>query len=280
VEIMVTSTCVHLLKGNASAGNPVQAYLDTLSLPVVQKLKEDVDRALEQCEDSSRYMSAYRGGDKLYQRVREQCFTHGGQPLKPHKLDDLPMSKKLHLRLSLHKLHAIPIGFYYAKWSEKLRFHLSKSGGRREDKRERSLSSASRSRTPTPVPARSPSPLTMSFNVAPLSAAEADTSMDERVPVYAESKFDELRSIRAAIFNDKPDAQLMKEDKNVFWYREKRRGQWKLAKDETMMNETEWNDEYDRGQLGKLQVLEQQLETLLSEHQQSNGDGPAGQGRN
>ena len=51
-------------------------------------------------------------------------------------------------------------------------------------------------------------------------------------------------------------------------------------KDETMMNETEWNDEYDRGQLEKLQVLEQQLETLLSEHQQSNGDGPAWQGRN
>ncbi len=68
VEIMVTSTCVHLLSRNgiASAGNLVQAYLDTLSLPAVQQLKADVDRALEKCEDSSRYMSAYRGGDKLY----------------------------------------------------------------------------------------------------------------------------------------------------------------------------------------------------------------------
>jgi hypothetical protein len=107
--------------------------------------------------------------------------------------------------------------------------------------------------------------------------------MNEMVPMTiaeSESKFDELRLIRAAIFNDKPDAQLTKKDKDVFWYREKRRTQWKRMKDETMMNETEWNDEYDRGQLEKLQVLEQQLETHLSEHRQSNGDGPAGQGSN
>ncbi len=104
--------------------------------------------------------------------------------------------------------------------------------------------------------------------------------MDEMVPIDAESKFDELRLIRAAIFNDKPDAQLTKKDRDVFWYREERRRQWKLVKDETMMNETEWNDKYDRGQLEKLQVLEQQLETLMSEQQQSNRDGPAGQGLN
>ena len=104
--------------------------------------------------------------------------------------------------------------------------------------------------------------------------------MDEMVPIDAESKFDELRSIRAAIFNDKPDSQLTKRDKDVFWYREERRRQWKLVKDETMMNETEWNDKYDRGQLEKLQVLEQELETLMSEQRQSTGDGPAGQGRN
>ncbi len=104
--------------------------------------------------------------------------------------------------------------------------------------------------------------------------------MDEMVLIDAESKFDELRLIRAAIFNDTPDAQLTKRDRDVFWYREERRRQWKLVKDETMMNETEWNDKYDRGQLEKLQVLEQQLETLLSEQQQSNGDGPAGQGSN
>ena len=46
VEILVTATCGHLLKGKPGAGNPVQAYLDTLSLPEVENLKLDVDRAL------------------------------------------------------------------------------------------------------------------------------------------------------------------------------------------------------------------------------------------
>ena len=31
VEIIVTSTCVHLLKSTKAGGNPVQTYLDTLS---------------------------------------------------------------------------------------------------------------------------------------------------------------------------------------------------------------------------------------------------------
>ncbi len=47
-----------------------------------------------------------------------------------------------------------------------------------------------------------------------------------------------------------------------------------------MMNEVEWNATYDQQRLEQLRPAEEQLETLLSEHQQSNGDGPAGQGRN
>ena len=47
-----------------------------------------------------------------------------------------------------------------------------------------------------------------------------------------------------------------------------------------MLNEVEWNARYDQQRLETLQVAEEQLETLLSEHQRSNGDGPAGQGRN
>jgi hypothetical protein len=46
-----------------------------------------------------------------------------------------------------------------------------------------------------------------------------------------------------------------------------------------MKNEDEWNDSYDREELRKLQEAEEQLAQLLSEHQQSIGDGPAGQGR-
>ena len=58
VEIIVTSTCVHLLKSTKAGGNPVQTYLDTLSLSQVMALKEEVESALEQCENSSRCMSA------------------------------------------------------------------------------------------------------------------------------------------------------------------------------------------------------------------------------
>jgi hypothetical protein len=123
VEIIITSTCVHLLKSTKAGSNLVQAYLDTLSLAQVATLSKDVDDALEQIEDSGRHMAVYQGGDNLLQRVRKQCFTKDGKPLKPHKLDD--KLKKLHVRLGCHKLHFIPIGFYYAKWSEKLHFHLA-----------------------------------------------------------------------------------------------------------------------------------------------------------
>ncbi len=84
----------------------------------------------------------------------------------------------------------------------------------------------------------------------------------------------------AAIFDDTPNGKLTKRDQAVFWYREERRKQWKLVKDEVMMNEVEWNATYDQQRLEQLQPAEEQLETLLSEHRQSNGDGPAGQGRN
>ena len=96
----------------------------------------------------------------------------------------------------------------------------------------------------------------------------------------AEKKLDELRLLRAAIFDDRLDRKLTKNDQAVFWYREERRKQWKLVKNEVMLNEVEWNSRYDQQRLESLQVAEEQYETLLSEHQQSNGDGPAGQGLN
>jgi hypothetical protein len=126
VKILVTSTCAHLLKSVKAGSNPVQAYLDSLSLAQVFALKEDVDNALEQCEDSSRCMAVYQGGDDLISRVRKQCFAKNGTPLRPHRQND--MLKKLHARLGCHNLHHIPIGFYYAKWSEKLNFHLERAG--------------------------------------------------------------------------------------------------------------------------------------------------------
>ena len=100
VETIITSTCVHLLKAVKAGGNLVQTYLDTLSLSQVAALRKDVDDALEQCEDSGRYMAVYQGGDDLPSRVRRQCFTKDGKPLKPHKLND--MLKNLHVRLRCH----------------------------------------------------------------------------------------------------------------------------------------------------------------------------------
>jgi hypothetical protein len=47
-----------------------------------------------------------------------------------------------------------------------------------------------------------------------------------------------------------------------------------------MLNESEWNDQHDREQLVKLQKEEEQLETLLAEHKNSIGYGPAGQESN
>ncbi len=57
VETLITTTCVHLLKGSKAEGNPVQAYLATLSLPRIKDLQKEVDAALEQCEDSSKHMA-------------------------------------------------------------------------------------------------------------------------------------------------------------------------------------------------------------------------------
>jgi hypothetical protein len=104
--------------------------------------------------------------------------------------------------------------------------------------------------------------------------------IDNMTIADAENSLNELRLLRAAIFDDTSNGKLTKKDKTVFWYRENRRIAWKEASTETMMNEAEWNDRYDQGELEKVRASEEQLETLLSEHRQSNGDGPAGQGLN
>ncbi len=84
----------------------------------------------------------------------------------------------------------------------------------------------------------------------------------------------------AAIFDETKDGLLKKEDKAVFWYRQGRRLAWQAAASEVMMNESEWNDQYDRVELEKLRFMEEQLETLLEEHKKSIGYGPAGQESN
>ena len=85
---------------------------------------------------------------------------------------------------------------------------------------------------------------------------------------------------RVAIFDETKDGALTKKDKAVFWHRQERRREWQAVASEVRMNESEWNDQFDQESLEKLQVAEEQLETLLAEHKNFIGHGPAGQGSN
>jgi hypothetical protein len=87
---------------------------------------------------------------------------------------------------------------------------------------------------------------------------------------------------RAAIFDDTKDGllSLSKHHRAVFWYRQNRRLEWQAAAAGTMLNESEWNAQHDQAALENLQKREEELETLLAEHLESIGHGPAGQGPN
>jgi hypothetical protein len=277
VETLISTTCMHLMKGAKVEGNPVQAYLGTLSLSRIKDLQKDVDAALEQCEDSIKHMAVYRGGDDLVQRIRAQSFSSdGSSALRPHKATD--SLQRLHDRLGCHKQHSIPIGFFYAKWSEKLHFHLSRI--QKQERGPSSASSSSRSRTPSPrtAPTSTRSAREKSPTMASSPAAGGVTySMEE-----SEDALKVLQEARAAIFDDTKDRELTvtKHHKAVFWYRRNRREEWLAAEAGTMMNESEWNARYDQQGLENLQKREEEMETLIKEHKKSIGYGPAGQGPN
>jgi hypothetical protein len=295
VETLISTTCMHLMKGAEVERNPVQAYLGTLSLSRLQDLQKDVDAALEQCEDSSKHMAVYRGGEDLAQRIRAQSFSRDPPlALRPHKVTD--SLQKLHQRLGCHSQHHIPIGFFYAKWSEKLHFHLSKLR-----QQERSLSFGS-----SPARARTPSPATLKGRESPTKLKEevrqrcgmtnllngsVCRDIVRRSPKMASSSAavmageDTLREVqetRAAIFEDTKDGllSLSKHHRAVFKYRQDRRQNWQAEKAETMLNESAWNAQYDREALKTLQETEEAFEALLEEHRTTIGDGPAGQESN
>ena len=94
--------------------------------------------------------------------------------------------------------------------------------------------------------------------IASSSAAGIDTSIET-----AEEDLNDLRMRRAAIFDETKDGLLKKEDKAVFWYRQGRRQEWQAAAAETMLNESEWNDQHDQESLEKLRKAENNLKCLL-----------------
>jgi hypothetical protein len=231
-------------------------------------------------------MAVYKGGEDLAQRIRAQSFSReGNHALRPHKATD--SLHRLHERLGCHKQYSIPIGFFYAKWSEKLHFHLSKLQRQerglslKEQRQQRGLSlesSSSRSRTPSP---RKAPPLSR-------SARETSPTMTSS-PAASGSTYEEaeegirfLQEARAVIFDDTMDRELSltKHHKAVFWYRKNRKQEWLAAEAGTMMNESEWNARHDQQALENLQKREEEMETLIEEHKKSIGYGPAGQGSN
>ena len=118
----------------------------------------------------------------------------------------------------------------------------------------------------------------MTSKIASSPAAGVDMSIET-----AEDNLNDIKLRRAAIFDETKDGRLRRDstqDKAVFWYRQGRRLQWQAVESEVMQNESEWNDQYDRVELEKLRFIEEQLESLLEEHKQSIGHGPAGQESN
>jgi hypothetical protein len=81
----------------------------------------------------------------------EGCLFHASEnlpkesplfsPKGPYKSTD--DNRALQQRLAIHNRHHIPIGFYYFKWLEKLRFHLDN----RDEERRSSSSSSDSSRS-------------------------------------------------------------------------------------------------------------------------------------
>jgi hypothetical protein len=268
-EVIITYSCRNAASRTTrgeSRGNDVKAYLDTLSRRSVLQLQKDTLEALENLEDTRRSMAVYRDGPDLQDRIRNSCFTSTGFRLQmkaSHAVVDLNV--RLHERLLVFNQHSIPIGFYYAKWLEKLNFYIGQLS--KEGSRNPSPSAHSASNTPVPTPQKS-----SSSSIASSSAAN---------PVTHES----MRSLtekRAAIFDDREDHQLKVKDRSVFLYRSSRLAHWVKTQEDaggSYMTEEEHNDQYDQEQLDLVHSAMSKLNKNNSKTQQNLGDGPAGQGQ-
>jgi hypothetical protein len=132
-ELIITSNCRYKMpeQPKGKRVSYVKAYLDGMTNAEVVELQEDTRGALEDLEDTNRSMAVYRDGDDLLERVRASCFTLGQQGLLS-KDAYKPMDGKtrLHARLAFPKLYCIPVGFYYAKWLEKLEYYLRNNTSR------------------------------------------------------------------------------------------------------------------------------------------------------
>jgi hypothetical protein len=157
VEVIIADTCKWKAQGDRGtrssiSRNSVQAFLGGLTRQQVRELHGEVQAALSEVMDMNRTMSAYTvpGPERGINSLKE-CFFYATEdfpksspvisPKGPYKAND--DNRALHQRLAIHNRHFIPIGFYYVKWLEKLRFHLDN----REEERRSSSSSSDSSRS-------------------------------------------------------------------------------------------------------------------------------------
>ncbi len=220
----------------------VKAYLDGMTNAQVIELQNDTKRALEDLEDTNRAMAVYRDGDDLLERVRLSCFAQGPLGLLSRNAYKAVDEKtRLHATLAFPNLYRIPVGFYYAKWLEKLNYYL-----RTNPLRERSLT---------------PSSIASSSAAAPSA---------ERLA---------LEEKRAAIFEDKADDDLTAKDKAVYKYRVERKRQWNSLSGSTSQSEQQYNEQYDEEQLAGVKKSLAILNEMGTPKQRKSGDGSTEQAR-
>jgi hypothetical protein len=222
--------------------NYVKAYLDGMTNAQVIELQKDTKRALEDLEDTNRSMAVYRDGDDLLERVSLSCFTPSPMGLLSRQAYKAVDEKtRLHAILAFPNLYRIPVGFYYAKWLEKLEYYL-----RANPSRERSVT---------------PSSIASSSAAAPSA---------ERLA---------LEEKRAAIFDDRADDDLTAKDKAVYNYRARRSKLWNSLAGSITLTEQQYNEQHDEEQLALVKRSLAVLNEKGTPKQRKSGDGSTEQAR-
>ena len=284
----------------------------------VRELHGEVQAALSEVIDTNRTMSSYTGpGPESGINSLKGCFFYTTEnfpksspmisPKGPYKAND--DNRALHQRLAIHNRHSIPIGFYYVKWLEKLRFHLD---NRDEERRSSSSSSDSSRSSQRSQLSRSEegakikhqrSPKRPKVNKGKEAPSEKPPNQVQRIrrreqgdmshadrllkqrakrdvnkmasssaAAPRELTRNELLEKRAAILDGRASTKLGIQDKAVFHYREERQLQFFHVGHG--MEEGAFNAQYDSDQFYLVQKLLEECDDNNNE-----GHGSAEQGR-
>jgi hypothetical protein len=287
----------------------------------VRELHSDVQAALGDVMDTNRLMSSYSvPGHENADDSLEGCFYQASKnlpsssplfsPKGPYRSTD--DNRALQHRLAIHNRHFIPIGFYYSKWLEKLRFHLD---NREEERRSSSSSSGSSRSSQRSQVSRSESKAeaghqssrkrpkvndVKASSVTQISRSPPTTALQKRgkdclshedhmrrqraereankmtsssAAAPRELTLNELLEKRAAILDDRADTRLSLKNKVVFHYREERRLQYYQQGSGMDEDEVAFNTQYDSEQFFLVQKL---LEK--EDNNDNEGHGSAEQG--